>query len=522
MSYDFDTYGPPGINNNLAIYRSAIPNEHDYWSKFLFSDTHGNSNKISVTAQSSYSGPLPSQYPGLYTTKSPIYRVTAQAQHVAGRQVAAAVQADVLLALVPITQYAIFFNGLLEFSTCAAMTVNGRVHANGAIYTGTSASLTFNGTVTTTSTISSPAWNGQGPTWTSKGTYKGSPQSRTNVPTVSLSIGNTNVNNLIDMPAVGESPTSTAGIARLYNQASTVILVSNNIVKLVIQQAIHDQVPGADPSPVIVTSSNTVTHLYTNFPFLTLSNSFTDQRESKTIRPVDIDIAKYALWIKTNTSILSKFPANSGTYPTILYVADNRTNSATQLSAVRILNGSTPPLNGGMGFSLATPNPLYVKGHYNCTNATYLGTTNTVATVPCAFMSDALTILSSSWTDSASAGAYASRVAANTTVNAAILTGIVKSTGSTSTTFSGGIHNLPRLLEDWNGKTLTLNTSIMSLFNSTKATHQFINPGTYYNPPTRQFSFDLNFYDPAKQPPGIPCALVLIRYNWTTPVATAL
>jgi hypothetical protein len=81
------------------------------------------------------------------------------------------------------------------------------------------------------------------------------------------------------------------------------------------------------------------------------------------------------------------------------------------------------------------------------------------------------------------------------------------------------VHNLPRLLEDWSGDTLTLNTAIMNLYNSTVATHQFVNPGTYYYPPTRQFSYDQNFANPAKQPPGIPNALVCIRFNWTTPPA---
>ena len=89
-------------------------------------------------------------------------------------------------------------------------------------------------------------------------------------------------------------------------------------------------------------------------------------------------------------------------------------------------------------------------------------------------MSDALTILSPSWQDSKSSSSYTTRTASDTTVNAAILTGIVPSTGSTSSTFSGGVHNLPRLLEDWNSpstKTLTLNTAIMNLFNSQIATH---------------------------------------------------
>jgi hypothetical protein len=520
MGYDFQNYGLGGVTQNLGIYRTNAPcaAEDPYWTNFVFSDGQSHIGQTYVGFVSNYSGALPSQYPGLFTTLAPIYRIISNARP-QGSQVTAAVQEDVLLALVPITQYAIFYNGLLEFSTCADMTVNGRVHANGSIYTGTGASLTFNNTVTTTATISSPYWNGQGPDWHDTGTYNGTPHFTTNVPTVTLSIGTTNVHSVIDQPPAGESPTSTAGSARLYNEAQVVLQISNSAVRMTLQNSVNDQVPGADPSPIVITSLTNLTALATNFPFLTLTNSFTDQRENKTILTTQIDIGRYARWISTNSRVLTKFPNGSGTYPTILYVADNRNTTSSQLAGVRLTNGLAPPVNGGLGFSVATPNPLYVVGNYNCTNSSYLGTTNTSASVPCAFMSDALTILSASWDDSESAGSYKYRNPVDTTVNAAILTGIVPSTGSSSTQFSGGVHNLPRLLEDWNSpvRQLTLNTSIMSLYNSTRATHVFVNPGTYYDPPRRQFSFDLNYLSASKQPPGIPCALVLIRLNWATP-----
>ena len=258
----------------------------------------------------------------------------------------------------------------------------------------------------------------------------------------------------------------------------------------------------------------------TNFPFLVTTNSFTDQRESKTVLTTEIDVGKYSQWIKTNASVLSKFPTGTGIYPTILFVADNRTTTSSQMTGVRLTNGIAPPVNGNLGWSVATPGPLYVLGNYNCTNASHLGTTNTTSAVPSSFMSDALTVLSGAWKDSKSSSTYTTRQASDTTVNAAILTGVVPSTGSTSTTFSGGVHNLTRLLEDWNSpstRTLTLNTAIMNLFSSQIATHQFVNPGTYYDPPTRNFSYDLNFQDSAKQPPGVPCALVLVRLNWAVP-----
>jgi hypothetical protein len=97
---------------------------------------------------------------------------------------------------------------------------------------------------------------------------------------------------------------------------------------------------------------------------------------------------------------------------------------------------------------------------------------------------------------------------------------VVPSTGPAAGQFSGGVHNLPRLLEGWSGVNLWLNTSIVCLYNSAVATNVFVTPGgagSYYTAPTRHFSFDLNFFDPAKQPPGIPTALVPIRFNWTIP-----
>src|SRR5208283_225228 len=135
------------------------------------------------------------------------------------------------------------------------------------------------------------------------------------------------------------------------------------------------------------------------------------------------------------------------------------------------------------GFTVGTPNPLYVWGNYNCPNAAYLNTTNTTTCYPASLASDALTILSPAWQDSKSANPLPSSPnASSDTVNAAILTGNVPSTGSGATQFSGGVMNLPRLLEAWSSssgssyQTLALNTSLVNLFASTRATNRFQNP----------------------------------------------
>jgi hypothetical protein len=539
MAYDFWT---PGLglgcvvsNVESGFYQTNLPNENEYWNNFVFSDAQGHDGRIYVGRNGSYSGPLPSQFnnggTNLNTLKAPIYRIVANVRQANGRIIMTnAVQEDVLLALVPIDNNTIFYQGLMEFTWCAPFTIRGNVHGNGSIYTGSACNLTFNGPVTACGTISSPAWDGHSTKdYSGKVAYTPSPV--TNTPTVTLSLNMTNTHSLIDEPPSGEDPNSPQGRQRMYNQASVVLLVSNTAVTVKIQAPTPES---SDLDPTVLTYTNTVGVLLTNLPFLSLTNAFTDQRENKTVQATQVDIGKYAQWIATNvyvvggkigsTTVNGKFPTGSQTYPTILFVADDRTTTSSQLSAVRITNGIAPPVNGGLGFSLATPDPLYVWGNYNQTNASFLNTSNTSAgTVPSALMSDALTILSPSWKDSQSGlslGSNSKNDASDTTINAAILTGIVYSTGSGASQFSGGVMNLPRLLEDWgNGgsTTLTMNTSTISLFASTRATTQFQNPGVYYYAPSRNFNYDLNFLDPGKQPPGMPCALMPVRFAWATP-----
>ncbi len=411
---------------------------------------------------------------------------------------------------IPVFQFAIFYNSLLEFTWAAPLTVRGRVHANGNIFLGSAWPLAFNATVTDTGIIIKTNWAGHTLSdYTGSITYSGSPTYSTNVPVLQLPIGTNNtpaaVREIVNMPPPGEDVNSSLGQQRYYNKAEIVLLVSNSIVTAILKNS------PSDSSPVTLTSSNSSLALSTNFPFLTITNTFTDQREGKTIKATQIDVGKFNRWVITNTAVLNKLPTNQNLYPNILYVADNRTNSGSELTAIRLTNGVAIPTNGNTGFTVATPNPLYVWGNYNCPNSAALGTTDTSATEPASLVSDALTILSSAWKDSLSSSTFTSRVAVSATINAAILTGVVYSGGSGGTSpFSGGVVNLPRLLEDWgNGSSsvvLTINTSIVNFFNSVRATGPFQNPGVYYYAPTRNFNFDQNFMTATKQPPGPRCS----------------
>jgi hypothetical protein len=421
----------------------------------------------------------------------------------------------------PVFGFAIFHNGQLEFTQGPPLSIRGRTHANGHICMGAASgnTLTFSATVTTTSSI--VVSNLGGYSGFATPIYNGTPKFTTNTPALKLPIG-TNpsaaaVREIINLPPAGESATSAVGQQRFYHKAGIVLLVSNTTVTLTVKDlgaaaGAFTNIPFASASP----SGADRTNLAQMLPFLSLTNRFYDYREGKWVMPTQIDMGKLKVWLTTNADVLTCFPSDSGVYPQIMYVADFRT--LTNLHAVRVANGSVIPTNGSThataeGFTLATINPLYVWGNYNCPNTSHLGTTNTTQTFPAALICDAITILSTNWQDytygnAGSAtygiGGLSNRNAAHVTINAAIIAGTVFTTGTGAGNWSGGIQNLTRLLENWAGDMLTLNTSLVVLYNSARATNQFQNPGTYFSAPTRNFNFDQNFRIEAKLPPGTP------------------
>lgn len=190
------------------------------------------------------------------------------------------------------------------------------------------------------------------------------------------------------------------------------------------------------------------------------------------------------------------------------------TNSpgATQ-SGVRLVNGETLP---SRGLTVATPNPLYIKGNFNVSkdgSSTTLGSHNTDNTNPASVAADAVTILSTAWNDANSTKGTSSRIAANTTVNTAILTGNVPS--GTQGRYSGGVENFPRFLEEWSGKKLTYNGSLVCMFPSKVASTPW-GGSDVYSPPARDWAYDQNFQDSSKLPPNTPQIRSLIRSEWAS------
>lgn len=185
--------------------------------------------------------------------------------------------------------------------------------------------------------------------------------------------------------------------------------------------------------------------------------------------------------------------------------------------------GNLPVVPGGTlaapgGFTVASENPVYILGDYN-TNAT-----DTVWNSPPADISghaaasviaDAVTLLSNSWLDQLSMATNvttpSNRPATTTYYRVAIAGG--KNINFPRPTWSGvgqdfgtdgGTHNFLRYLENWSSATLNYKGSIVSLYYSTYNTGIYKCCTVVYSPPTRNYSFDLDFTNPGGLPPGTP------------------
>ena len=207
------------------------------------------------------------------------------------------------------------------------------------------------------------------------------------------------------------------------------------------------------------------------------TDQFTDQRENAQVDVMELDI---------DLMYSQGYAPSSG----VVYFAD----STSDYPALRLKSGSQ--LDAGL--TVASANPVYTLGNYN-----------SVDKKPAAILADAVTFLSGSWDDSKSAMTKSDRIATNTTVNASYLTGDIETTDAN---YNGGFENLPRFLEEWSAKDFNWLGSAVCLWNSVQANGLW--NGTYYSPPDRNWAYDPDLNDPNKLPPETPMIRVFQRIGW--------
>ncbi len=500
MATDFAKEGAPTVGKNISLYKRHIPvpNEHPRWGWYKFNNGRGLDDEISVEIIQPWAAntPLLSQYRGLKGYAA-TFRIRANATDLA-ENAEAAVYQDVQLAFVPVFQFAVFYNLDLEICPGATMNIRGRVHSNRNIYTApeSSITLTFWDWVTAVGEI----FRQRKYPYTNIGNVVYNGGREIGVSTLNLPIGTNNspaaVRQIVEIPPITESPNDPMYSQRFYNNCDVVILVAETDVSV--------RGGGISQGVGPVVNWNVASN------WISTNKTFTDLRENKTVVVTEIDIGKFAEWATNSSNPIRQAIRNTQNREiNSIYVADLRARTSTRMPAVRLVNGAVLPPSG---LTVATPNPLYVWGHYNASGSS-LGSTNTANTRPAALIADAITILSENWKDTNSSEGIASRKATDTTVNAAFMAGIVETVGNN---YSGGLENFPRFLEDWTGRTNTYNGSMVVMFPSQIATNRWQGTGSVYNPPRRNWSFDVNFYNPDKLPPLCPSVRAVIRYKWAT------
>jgi Tfp pilus assembly protein PilX len=172
------------------------------------------------------------------------------------------------------------------------------------------------------------------------------------------------------------------------------------------------------------------------------------------------------------------------------------------------------PDNGLGGFTVASENPVYVHGNYNSgpSDPMWGGGINTTPHSAASIIADTVTVLSNNWSDANSMGNptnLAGRPAATSYYRMAVAAGKnvpFPRPGWAGNDFGtdGGLHNFLRYLENWGGQQLFYNGSLVSMYYSEYNTGTFKCCTVVYSPPTRNYSFDTLFLNPANLPPGTP------------------
>jgi len=453
--------------------------------------------------------------------------------------------------LVPLFQFAIFFQEDLEIFNGATMTVDGRVHTNGDLYLapqdGGITNLTgqvsvanklyrglksqsscsgYGGTAKVSDTpdktapnyINLPACSGSRSNITDVSAWKGNLTTKVGVvkvPDVSVidSFSSNDYWQLADLRLVLRL--NADGTVNTANSPTGVEVVGTDGVNIsAATNALHDTAcsglitQGATSYSVGQRGPDTSSQLrlYREYQSDPTTNNFQ--------RTLEVDMRALLNCIDRFPTIMSGRALDDNTQNGLVFffAIDGPLSQASQNNySVRIRNGaSLQSSNVGAhivkGLTVVSDQGLVIWGNYNSTGW-----------VPAALMSDTLWLLSNAWTDAESLIADTYTRAGNaTSVYAALLTGI-KRTGNANgsagqdqgaDSSGGGSINSFRFNEWFRvGSSsipdFTYVGSIVSL-GPPRRSNSTWGPFTYYSAPNRAWSYETRFNDPAQLPPMSP------------------
>ena len=487
-----------GVYEVKTLYATAYPTDAQLLAILAPTISGYSFSPFTISRGTSSQGTITSGlYAGLEGTTATI-TVSSQANSTGPDQAQAKVIQQIQSQYIGVFQFGVFYKNDLEILPGPDMNFAGRVHTNGNLYAGCNGNLDFDSNVTAKNIYHDRkddpgnVSNGQvrfidgdgvkqemkqGSVWldSSQSDWATESQNRWDGRVKTQEHGVTdltlplptgyNPHDIIERGNAGD-PAELAN-AKYYNKAKK----ANGGLRIIDGNVIND-----DGTPDTIATNDLITK------GVITTKTFYDYREGVNITVREVDVAA----LRTS----GKSPANG-----MLYVSESGTHKG-----VRVTNGTELPSSG---LTVASDNPVYIKGDYNTTNKK-----------KSSVVGDAVYILSSNWDDTKGDKSLDKRKATpgGTTVNTAIMAG---NTETSVGAYNGGLENFPRFLEDWDGRTLTYSGSLICLWNSEQATGQWYCGGDYYKPPHRHWGYDTMYGDPAKAPPGAPFIMIIQPTSWS-------
>jgi hypothetical protein len=233
------------------------------------------------------------------------------------------------------------------------------------------------------------------------------------------------------------------------------------------------------------------------------SESFYNHREATAIRMLEVDLQALLDCVEDTPLLMDGKRLDDATQGGLVWyfgVDDGVNAAAPDAYGVRVRRGATllptSRATNVRGLTIVTNQAAYVQGDFNRDDGPDWR--------PAAFLADSINVLSNAWDDASS-----SRRAADTTIRAAFLAGTDTTGGGAEQEgaldtggYNGGLENYPRLHEDWDEVTLTYRGSFVSLNRPLRVRGPW--SAQVYVPPDRDWGYETRFNDPAKLPPLTP------------------
>lgn len=406
--------------------------------------------------------------------------------------------------LVPMFQFAAFYNKDLEILPGPDMILGGPVHANGSLYLGCDGTMNMQGQVTTAERLFHGRKNQNicqaGPVRVID------PVNPRSIPACTGGRREVLESELVpwnDMIRIGTDPLTVPPPEDLdptpgrtyWDKADLRVMLDVNGATPAIQVRRPDG-----------TTDATATADLNACAAVTTSNTLFNNREATSIRMLDVDVRSLLDCVHNRLLMgVGKALDETSEGGLVFYLGvDGPSSAAINPYGVRVRNGAelrsdvagAPAIRG---LTVVTAQAVYIQGSYNSTNKK-----------PAAFLADSLNVLSNNWTDARSTQALGNRAATDTTVQAAFLAGTDTTGGAEGSAgqdvgaYNGGLENYPRFHESWTGRTFTYRGSLVSLNRPRHVSGAWVYGSPQYNAPNRDWRYDNDFDHADRLPPLSP------------------